>query len=317
MKSTYSTLTLHAKCTAECDMCCFGCSPQSSEYIEENKLRKIITDSKNNDVIKKISFSGGEVFMNYNLLLRLVKLAKECGKTVTCITNGYWAINEKVAFEKLKELTVNGLDQISISFDEFHHKFISTTCIANILNTCKKIGLPVSMGMVKTMSTNEGKLIDELGTSVLNTPIYIYPCLPVGAASDNIKDSEFIRMYDKNSNLKCPHGGIMAIFFNGKAYPCCSQSVIKTGLIVGDLNKKDDLDSIIKKIKNNGLLYLLRNYGFQWFIEKAENDLGINLPDKYASPCELCSLLFTKDNIQKFAPLVRERITEIKNASAQ
>lgn len=297
------TITLFSKCTAKCEMCCFSCTPASSEILDKQKVFKLIREAGAIAHITTISFSGGEVFLEYAYLKECVTLAHEMGKQVTVITNCFWAVEYDKTREMLAELKANGLSRMSVSYDEYHQKYIKIERVKTVLEAARALEIPIAIGMIKNKNTDEGPIVSALGESVLNIPMYIYGCLPSGAAKA-IDSDLFLRHMKKEDIKSCPHGGIVSVFFNGKTYPCCSQSVVETELIVGNF-EEDTLEQMLKNIKSNGLLFILRNEGFPWFIQIAEQELGMELPESYVSPCELCSILFTKEHIHKFYPYVK------------
>lgn len=51
------------QCTAQCKMCCFGCSPNTKEKMPLEWIDKIIEESTQIDTVETIGFSGGEPFL--------------------------------------------------------------------------------------------------------------------------------------------------------------------------------------------------------------------------------------------------------------
>ncbi|NIV37308.1 MAG: 4Fe-4S cluster-binding domain-containing protein, partial [Anaerolineae bacterium] len=67
-----------------------------------------------------VHFTGGEPFLNFELLLRLTAMAKGLGIPTTFVeTNGFWARDDEPAREKLLALRDAGLDGILISANPF------------------------------------------------------------------------------------------------------------------------------------------------------------------------------------------------------
>jgi hypothetical protein len=149
-----------------------------------------------------------------------------------------------------------------------------------------------------------------LGEEVLCAGIMAYPVLPVGGAVKNLKEIDYIKYHIGETCLNCSYEGNLVVKYDGKIYPCCNQCVVQTALAVGDY-KEDNYQQTLYNIKNNGLLFLLRTEGLFPFIEYARTKLNIVLPNKIVSSCELCKLFFSKENINKFAPFVREKINFI------
>ncbi len=58
-------LLITKQCTAQCEMCCFECTPQTKEKIPMELIIKIIEEAALIDDIETIGFSGGEPFLEY------------------------------------------------------------------------------------------------------------------------------------------------------------------------------------------------------------------------------------------------------------
>jgi hypothetical protein len=67
-----------------------------------------------------IHFTGGEPFLNFELLLQLAEVARRLDIPATFVeTNAYWCVDDKTAREKLEALRQAGLDGILISANPF------------------------------------------------------------------------------------------------------------------------------------------------------------------------------------------------------
>jgi Predicted Fe-S oxidoreductases len=310
----YKTLafTLYSKCSAACSMCCFECTPQSSDKLDVERVKDYIKESAEIDEITTISFTGGEPFLKYNLLLDLVKFASMYNKRVTTISNGFWATSYEVAYKKLSELKANGLQHISTSHDSYHKEYIKTEYVANLLRAASDLGLASTLAIVKMKDEDIGEILNKLGNSIYSTALEIVPCLPAGGAKKNFSNDSFDRTISTNQGLPCIYSGNIVVGFDGNIYPCCSQVVFETGLSIGnyhDLNLKEAL----LKTKNNGLLYLLRNKNLSLFSEFAKESLNIEIPEKVVNPCELCSILFQKKNLPKYKEFIEQNIQKLTN----
>ena len=63
-----------------------------------------------------LHFTGGEPFLNFELLLRAVKIASELKIPATFVeTNCFWCVNDEVTREKLMQLKEAGLHGVLIS----------------------------------------------------------------------------------------------------------------------------------------------------------------------------------------------------------
>lgn len=72
-----------------------------------------------------LHFTGGEPFLNYSLLISLVKMASRLGiPSLFVETNAFWAVSDDVAREKLLRLREAGLHGILISVNPFILEYV-------------------------------------------------------------------------------------------------------------------------------------------------------------------------------------------------
>ncbi|MCX8170954.1 MAG: 4Fe-4S cluster-binding domain-containing protein [Candidatus Bathyarchaeota archaeon] len=126
-------ILLTYKCTNECQHCMYACSPKwRDDWIDLKAAEKIL------EVLSKVfreyypegfnqvgvniglHFTGGEPFLNFDLLLSLVEAASSHNiPSVFVETNCFWCVNDDITEEKLVKLKKSGLDGILISANPF------------------------------------------------------------------------------------------------------------------------------------------------------------------------------------------------------
>lgn len=128
---TSAGILLSYKCTGECRHCMYACSPKwSNRWMSVDDLR-IVLEALAPYVVpaspkgyvginEGLHFTGGEPFLNYELLKEAVKLAEELGyPSVFVETNCYWCVNEDIARERFSELRKLGLEGVLVSANPF------------------------------------------------------------------------------------------------------------------------------------------------------------------------------------------------------
>lgn len=115
----------------------YACSPKwGGDWISEEDLRKILmqlagkikpspygpeTISLNHG----LHFTGGEPFLNYELLCKAVGIAHELKIPSTFVeTNCYWCVNDELTRDKLQLLKERGLNGILISVNPFFLEYV-------------------------------------------------------------------------------------------------------------------------------------------------------------------------------------------------
>ena len=130
-------LLLSYKCTAACKHCMYFCSPEwEADWIKEEDLRDCLSllsgkissapwGDHSVSLNHGLHFSGGEPFLNYDLLLKAVEIADEYHIPSTFVeTNCFWCTNDEITCEKLVKLKEAGLKGIMISVNPFYVEYI-------------------------------------------------------------------------------------------------------------------------------------------------------------------------------------------------
>ncbi len=130
-------LILSYKCSAECRHCIYACSQRwPSDWISEDNLEiilkqlsgKILPDAygpNTTGLNSGLHFTGGEPFLNFELLCRAVEIANKLNiPSMFVETNCFWAIDDKSTKEKLKILKRKGLKGIMISVNPFYLEYV-------------------------------------------------------------------------------------------------------------------------------------------------------------------------------------------------
>jgi len=119
-------LMLSYKCTNKCLHCLYACSPsQPNQWITLETAEKIMINLKKEPYLESIHISGGEATLKMDLLIEVIKLAKNHGVPLSYLeTNGAWCLDEKRAKEGFKKMLDAGLYTVLISASMFHNEFI-------------------------------------------------------------------------------------------------------------------------------------------------------------------------------------------------
>lgn len=121
-------LLLSYKCSSTCKHCLYACSPRwPADWISEADAERVLAQLADKmrgkypfpgqvGVNDGVHFTGGEPFLNFELLLRLTEIAARLGIPTTFVeTNGFWCRDDGSTREKLLALQHAGLDGILVS----------------------------------------------------------------------------------------------------------------------------------------------------------------------------------------------------------
>ncbi|MBW2151308.1 MAG: radical SAM protein [Deltaproteobacteria bacterium] len=130
-------LMLSYRCTAACRHCMYGCSPKwSGDWISTEKLEqflpqlaKVIEPSPYGSQYMSLNhglhFSGGEPFLNFDLLLKAVEIADALKIPSTFVeTNCFWCKSDEFTRRRLQALKKKGLRGIMISVNPFYTEYV-------------------------------------------------------------------------------------------------------------------------------------------------------------------------------------------------
>ncbi len=125
-------LFLSYKCNANCKHCLYACSPRwEGDWIAEEDVERILAQLSEKlrgkytypdrvGVNHGIHFTGGEPFLNFDLLLKVTEMADRLEIPATFVeTNCFWGRDDETTREKLVRLKDAGLDGILVSVNPF------------------------------------------------------------------------------------------------------------------------------------------------------------------------------------------------------
>jgi len=90
-----------------------------------------------------VCFSGGECFLLGKDLNAAIAHAHSYGLMTRCVTNGYWAVTESAARERIRELREAGLTELNFSTGDEHQEFVPYSRVVNGAIAAAEAGLQV------------------------------------------------------------------------------------------------------------------------------------------------------------------------------
>ena len=306
MKYNSVGIIITNKCNASCDICCFGCNPANADVIDESFMLECINQISEIPEITTLAFSGGEPFLFPDLLLKGVQVARQRKLRTVAVTNGFWGKAQGSAgFEEIATyLSDLALDKIFISTDEFHNKYVPLKVAQDAITLSRVLVKSTQVMVGETKSSIQAhEIIQQMDDRKYLMNFSTYPFLRIGKAKELFAEDEFYR-YCSKKGLFCSYDGIATIRYDGEVFPCCNQFVFDSGLTLGNI-KNTPLKEILGKAQKDPFFNILSRKGFDWFVDVAENKLGITLSETYSGACELCQTLFADKNLlDKFTPFV-------------
>lgn len=275
-------------CPAACRHCCFACSPARTEKMDPVLAEQIINSPYFMQEFQTVSFSGGEVFLYFDEITRLMETAKD-HYNIQCITNGFWGSDPVQAEKMIRRLKKCGLTCLVISYDEFHAEFIPVSSIQTILRLCKKYLLAVEVQIAACQSS--WRLADTaqvLLKSITEISVSEAAVLLVGAAKENLDEKDLI-YEDKTVRERCLGSDAITIFPDGGVYSCCSPvSYSIPYLRQGTLRFGMDDTQMRQVIENDSLFRSLVKYGVNGTCRRRWPSYPVSQKEQYVNVCDLC-----------------------------
>lgn len=193
------------KCTSECDHCFLYCSPNSEGTFTVDQIQSVLSEAaKHLRSVEWVYFEGGEPFLFYPLLLEGVKFARKKGYKIGLVTNAYFATCEKDAMLWLKPLAEAGIDNFSVSDDEFHNSGPVELSPARIAAAAAgKLGMVVDTICIEKPAVENSAACSEPGQPVTGGSVMFR-----GRAVEKLAGSapgQQAELFDK-----CPHEDLVS-----------------------------------------------------------------------------------------------------------
>ena len=130
-------LFLSYRCNSRCRHCIYACSPDwAADWITERNLLTILGQLSTRiepsplgrdrvSLNHGLHFTGGEPFLDFNLLLKGVEIARDLGIPSTFVeTNCYWCADDQTARDRMTSLKNKGLSGMMISVNPFYLEYV-------------------------------------------------------------------------------------------------------------------------------------------------------------------------------------------------
>ena len=304
MKKKGVCIIMTDRCNAKCQICCFSCSPENNNVINETLMLRIIDQAREQKGVNYIGFSGGEPFLYYDLLKKGLIYAKKSGFHTSVATNGFWGKwTDDVLNDRLKELPI---DEMTISADCYHQQYIPENDLKRAINTARtsKINLKVGIGETKS-GISSGSFFAGLDSYKYLMLFYTYSFVRAGRARE-LPDGDFYR-YTDSSNIRCNSMGLVCVRYDGEVFPCCEQIVFETGLSMGNINDRT-LPEILSDPHNRDLFSFLESKeGLNSIVKIAEEKFGFQRQSMCSDGCEICHALFKNcEAVEQLRPYIED-----------
>ena len=304
----------------------YACSPKwKADWISEKDLescltllgRKIQPSPRGRDAVSLnygLHFTGGEPFLNFDLLVRAAEIADELKIPSTFVeTNCFWCSSDSVTREKLHLLKEKGLGGILISVNPFYAEYVpferTERCVrisfevfgsnvmvyqAEYYHQFRQLGISEKISLEDYMELTRGEDLTEKVELFLTgraaCPLTtFYPRFPARSFFGESCRPPFLRDWHNHFDN---YGNIMPGYCGGISLGTWQDMdhLINEGI---DLEEHPILNFLISE-DMHGLFHCAMDYGYR------------ESPDGYVSRCHLCldirKHLVSEGNFEELTP---------------
>jgi hypothetical protein len=281
-------------CNAKCAHCAVNSGPKERSAMTDEDIFSLIDACFYNDNNPKIGLSGGEAFVFFDRLCRIVKYATDRGAKVSINTNAFWATSVQKAVEIVGKLKQIALSRLVVSTDQYHEWYIPQERVLNSIDACKIVHLEVELQFVAAKNTTRlADFLAEHGDRLLNINCREIPCHPVGRAATEVPETALFLKGGVPDGL-CP-SAILSVSAAGNIIPCCNTAGHLPALQLGTISER--LEDVHRRFLSSPLLNILVTKGPKALVEAAERAGYCRRENGYVDQCHLCYDLFRDETL--------------------
>lgn len=214
------TLFYTDACNIACEHCFIDESHRTNKKMSSESLKAILCYADRANV-SVISISGGEAMLFYDGFKDLLHVNKKYKTTIS--TNGFWGFSLAQAIDMCIDFQSHGIDQIEISTDIYHQKYIPMDYIKNIIQAADQIGLAYKVIMCidsdikNILESNHFRKLVTITKGIEN--IVIQHVANYGKAKMNQLNTNLL--CDDFAKQKCRQIMNPCIDYDGNVFACC------------------------------------------------------------------------------------------------
>lgn len=283
-------LMFSARCNASCGHCSTSCGPRRTESLTRSKIFSLMDEAAelSRGEPLKLGLTGGEPFLDFELLRDIVAHGKRLGAEMGCVTNAYWATSTEKARTLLKTLQDAGLLVLSVSSSRFHEEFVKTPRVERALGAAREIGLQCELKAVRLHSdTQSEEAIRAWALAAGADRVQMFQVLPHLREGAVLAEEEYARSPGLPAG-PCP-GMLPTVGWEGEVYACAMPGAFSRYFSLGNVHQAP-LRTVRDRLYLGGKQQILREHGPIHFAREIQaRGLGDRLREDYGGVCELCT----------------------------
>jgi len=322
MKNTHSPVcgpmgfsidSLGFQYTRQCNLACDHCCVESSPAVKGKLAQDIVADRIDEAArlgIGTIGFTGGEPMLFSDEIVWLVEKVCHNKQKAVLVTNASWATSARITAEVVCSLKKAGLDQMDISYDEFHKKAgARIEWVGWAVSECRRQDIRVRVRRQRhTVQTKAGiEVAKEILRLRCNDKVGVL--YPYGRAREKLPKGKTRYCVSPLRKVPmCDEIGKLLYMWDGALVPCCNgvysikdgQNGALDNLAMGNIYEHS-LEESIERFRRNLFLAVLGTCGPGGFIILSrDNGNSISWPKEVECACEFCIWAANDERFQRW-----------------
>lgn len=269
----------------KCNFRCAHCALEDGERNRDLSVKeiRILKEAISQYAPRELLFTGGEPTLYIPLINEMISAhpaPDKCRIIVT--TNGHFADSVSSARKVLASFIA--LNNVQVSYDKFHGKFLPLTKVKNLYAACKEMRLKF-LALFAIQSPLDLSLMAAL-SKVGRFNIGVQKVIPHGQAKKN--GLGFIHtVFDRKVLAKkCPNLGRLA-YTRGKGFSVCCSDLLRLK------SKTQFAHTTIKEHLDSDFYKLMARHSFRRLLQLFRLSTA-QLKPEHSDECVLCKQIFTQ-----------------------
>lgn len=300
---TTFTLLYTLRCDIACSHCGFSCGPRRTEKMDFREAEGYVEEACAIPGMDMVAYSGGEPFLHYDEILKLMTRAFFRGMSGGIVTNCLWASDDRLAATRIAEMKAAGLVEIITSVDEYHQQHVPFENVRRVAHAAIDAGIRVGINLLKTRNgafretdvANRLDLDAEIRNDLRRLWIRESSPLLVGRARARFRADDLYRYGEKELSSNPCHFVIRNAVAapDGSLFGCCGFGGATgngpSSLAYAGNLKSHPFHELAKRLEGDLLLNLIATDGPYLLLKLVrEREPDVRFREAYVSNCDIC-----------------------------
>jgi pyruvate-formate lyase-activating enzyme len=315
MPLTFNALVVEytTHCTARCAMCYQAAGPKGSDILSsarlsEDTIRRLVREARSIESLEpRFHITGGEAFIDEDMLLRMVAFARDEGfSTLTTTTNAFWAAKPERALALCRSARQAGLTGMEISWDHWHRPFVDAEAVSNCLDACAATGIDANLRILSTRSHSYAEALALIRPDSL-AKVGSVTCAPVHPTGRASRELDLDDVYHQGTLDDTCHSVLnLTVNARGDVSPCCAGLDQLSSYRFGNVGERP-LHDIAERLNRSPIIRMLVFRGVRHLLA-AMKEAGVEVEGDYRGICHLCWSIFSDPaHVEALETAMRER----------